>query len=72
MWHLSDLEEKDTARSNKKQPEGGAHMHMTTLSTAQIFTQTWKNCHGNISHLSLYKFSLCSIDFIESVYHSDK
>ena len=40
--------------------------HMTTHSTAQMFTETCKTYHGSISHLSLHKFSLHSVDLTES------
>ena len=57
------LSQKKTKRRSKKR---GAQTHMTTLSTAQMFTQTWKNDHGNRNHLLLPKFSLCSVDLTES------
>ena len=51
---------KYTALSNKNQPESGANTQMATLSTAQMFPQTWKNHHRSVSQLSLHRFSLHS------------
>ena len=65
MWHHSDLE-KDTARSNNNQPEGGRHIYMISIGTAQMFTQTLKNHHGIISHLPFHKFLLGSVDLTQS------
>ena len=36
------------------------HTYVTTLSTAQMFTQTWKNHHGDECNLPSHKFLLHS------------